>query len=309
MYIAGNVNKSMRKDSEKRKLMRTEESEKRNSLIKTVILAALAALIMIAAISLFYVIQEKENLRVQFGEETGETQNALDQNEKISIYLPETYYAVTGQTVEIYNNQVTDQCSDITRYNVLWKCDIGESLERKYSLSATEEMVGEHELTLSIYDNALNLLAEKTCTLKVTDRKSEQLQVYEIRSAGQQFSAQELTGDAIRIFLEADNVRDGEQNAAAIIRMIEEIRAAGVELPVYVINAIYQTEPEQEAFYQMTALSEKLTGYENVYFLPVTIGLDSEYNLEGTMPGQEGYRQIADIIFAADCAIASSGSV
>ena len=71
--------------------------------------------------------------------------------------------------MEIYNSQITNKCSYITEYNVLWSCDIGENLERKYSLTATEEMIGEHELTVSIYDNALNLLAEKSCTLKVVE--------------------------------------------------------------------------------------------------------------------------------------------
>ena len=132
-------------------------------------LGILIVLIIAAVIMLVQVLSMKKNLKPQLdavntGQEAAETES-----EEIEIYLPETYYAATGLTMEIYNSQITNKCSYITEYNVLWSCDIGENLERKYSLTATEEMIGEHELTVSIYDNALNLLAEKSCTLNVVE--------------------------------------------------------------------------------------------------------------------------------------------
>ncbi len=97
------------------------------------------------------------------------TSEEMAVTEDIQIYLPDVYYAAAGLTMEIYNSQITNKCSYITAYNVVWTCDVGENLERKYSLSATDEMIGDHELTVSVYDSALKLLAEKSCTLKIVE--------------------------------------------------------------------------------------------------------------------------------------------
>lgn len=284
--------------------MKTARCKKKRNLALTIIFWILVILIIASALLLAHVLSIKKDLQSQFGEGNIETEAVKSEKEEIEIYLPEVYYAVTGFTTEIYNNQVTSQCADITKYNILWSCDIGENLERKYSLTATEEMIGEHELTFCIYDNALNLLTEKTCTLKVIDGNSKrELKIYEIRTA-EDFSVEEIQAEVIEIFLEADNVQDGKKNAEMITGMIEEIKSAGIETPIYVINAVYQSEPNPDAFYLMSDLSETLDGYENVYFVPVAIGLDSEYNYEASgavKPNEAGYHQIADMIFAVFC--------
>ncbi len=221
--------------------------------------------------------------------------------EEIGLYLPEIYYAATGQTMEIYNQQVTSRCADITKYNVLWSCDIGENLERKYSLTATEEMIGDHELTLSIYDNALNLLAEKTCILRVSDGSGGvEPKLYEIKQS-EDFSVEEISEDGIQIFFEAQDVQKGQENAEEIVKIIDELRVSGIKKPVYVINAVYQEQPDKEAFEQMSDLSKKLEEYENVYFLPVNISVDSEYNYKDGLPEEAAYAQIEDMIFALYC--------
>lgn len=130
--------------------------------------AVLVILIVAAAAMLFQVLSLKKSLKPQLDAMKGEAA-AETAEEELEIYLPDVYYAATGLTMEIYNSQITNQCGYITKYNVLWSCDVGESLERKFSVTATEEMIGEHELKVSVYDNDLNLLAEKSCTLKVVD--------------------------------------------------------------------------------------------------------------------------------------------
>lgn len=281
--------------------MKTDRCKKQRNLVLTIIFWILVILIIASALLLVRVFSRKKDLQSQFGEGNIETEALESETEEIEIYLPEVYYAVTGFPMEIYNNQVTSQCEDISKYNVLWSCDIGENLERKYSLKATEEMIGEHELTLSIYDNALNLLAEKTCTLKVADGNSKkELKIYEIRNI-EDFAAEKIQADAIEIFFEADNVQDGKKNAEMIPAMIDKIKSAGIEMPIYVINAVYQKEADLEAFHLISDLSKQLVNYENVYVLPVNIGVDSEYNYGDTSPNEAGYAQIADMIFAAHC--------
>ena len=145
------------------------KGSKPGKVIFPAMLGILIVLIIAAVIMLVQVLSMKKELKPQLDAVDTEQQTTEAENEEIEIYLPETYYAATGLTMEIYNSQITNKCGVITEYNVHWSCDIGENLERKYSLTATEEMIGEHELTVSIYDNALNLLAEKSCTLKVVE--------------------------------------------------------------------------------------------------------------------------------------------
>ena len=138
----------------------------------TLLFGILLVLIALTSVLLGQVFSIKKDLQPQMDAiNAAQEENAEGKTEDIQIYLPETYYAAAGLTMEIYNSQITNKCSYITEYNILWTCDIGESLERKYSLTATEEMIGDHALTVSVYDNALNLLAEKTCTLSVVEGK------------------------------------------------------------------------------------------------------------------------------------------
>lgn len=277
---------------------------KRKTIYNTVILVILAILIFVSAMVFLYVLSKKKDLQPQLNAMNEVYEELETENKEIQIYLPEICYAAAGVTLEIYNSQVTDQCNDITRYNVLWSCDIGENLERKYSLTATEEMIGDHKLTISIYDNELNLLAEKACTLKVVDGKlSEEISIHEIRNI-EEFSVADIKGDAVQIFLEADNIQIGENHKDDIAVMIDAIRAAGDMRPIYVTNAVYQEEPNLETFQLMAELSGELADYEGVYLIPVGISVDSEYNYEITdaiHPNEAGYAQIADMIFATVC--------
>lgn len=99
---------------------------------------------------------------------------------EIKIHLPETYYAASGLTMEIYNSQITDQGVHIAEYDVLWECEVGESLERKYSLTATDEMIGEYPLTVSVFDTKGNLLGRKESVLKIVEAKQWQFSMLAI---------------------------------------------------------------------------------------------------------------------------------
>ena len=99
---------------------------------------------------------------------------------EVKIYLPETYYAASGLTMEIYNSQITDQGTHIAEYDVLWECEVGESLERKYSITATDEMIGDYPLAVSVFDIKGNLLARKESILKIVEAKQWQFSMLAI---------------------------------------------------------------------------------------------------------------------------------
>lgn len=271
--------------------MRKNLEKENSNPVSTVMITVLVAMILITAVLLYLTFSEKQVLRQQFA-----VADAPEKaEEEIQIDLPEIWYATVGQTTEIYNSQMTDLCGDITKYNVLWDCEIGENLERKYSLTATEEMVGDHQLTFSVYDNALNLLAEKTCILRVSeDNLKKNLKITKITDR-EAFSVKKLRGDLIQISFEAVDVLEYEQNGKAIVEMIEKIKAAGVKIPVYVANIIHQQEPSRETFEQMTDFAERMKSYENVYLIPVDQGLDREYQYEKNSLKEEGYAQLEDL--------------
>ena len=131
------------------------------------LVGVLAAMILMVVMLLLMVLSIKKDLKPV--QDAAVTEDSASSEDDIQIYLPETYYAAAGLTMEIYNSQITNQCSFISKYNVRWICDVGENLSRKYSVSATEEMIGDHELKVEIYDNAMNLLAEKSTNLKIVD--------------------------------------------------------------------------------------------------------------------------------------------
>ena len=99
---------------------------------------------------------------------------------EVKIHLPETYYAASGLTMEIYNSQITDQGAHIAEYDVLWECEVGESLERKYSVTATDEMIGEYPLAVSVFDTKGNLLGRKESVLKIVEAKQWQFSMLAI---------------------------------------------------------------------------------------------------------------------------------
>ena len=289
---------------------------------------------------------------------------------EIEIYMPEVYYAASGLTMEIYNSQITNQGTHISQYDVLWECEVGESLGRKYSLTATEEIIGEYPLTVSVFDTAGNLLAKKESSLQVVPAQQWQFSVlaigdslsangalyaklqehlgnlmicngtrgYEgfLTEASLGFSAEDyLTetpyyleeGESVHKFWNPDSKRfdwnyykattgfnpdmvllhlgtngllSGKENADNICKIVELIRKDDKNLPIYVVNTIYQSDQngigsmklnngalmfqgqykqqrDLAVFNLMGYLAEELGNEKNVYLVPAGISVDSEY--------------------------------
>ena len=133
---------------------------KAKKMLAVIILLILAN--VIAAVLLVNAVSEKKKLEEQFSESSVIQE---EMQKEIQILLPETVYVANGITMELYHSQVTSLGDEIGRYNVLWKCEIGENLERRFSVSANDDNLGTYELTFEIYNNQLELVAEKVCTL------------------------------------------------------------------------------------------------------------------------------------------------
>ena len=286
----------------------------------------------------------------------------------IEIYLPEVYYAASGLTMEIYNSQITNQGTHISAYDVLWECEVGESLERKFSITATEELSGDYPLAVSVYDTQGKLLAKKEAMLSIVEARKWQFSVLAIGDSlsangalyakmqehlGNQlicngtrgyegyltearlgFSAadylsetgyyleegeevhkfwnpekgrfdwnyyKETTGfnpDVIWLHLGTNGLLSGDENAENICEIVRLIRQDDKNIPIYVVNSIYQADQngigsmkmnngslmfpgeykqqrDLAVFKLMGYLADELGAEKNVYLVPAAISVDS----------------------------------
>ena len=326
----------------------------------SVLLAILTVVIGILALN---VIALKKNADFT---STGKTTTG---DSKVEIYLPEVYYAASGLTMEIYNSQITNLGTHIGEYDVVWNCEVGEMLERKFSITATEELIGEYPLTVTVYDAFGNAMADKESKLCITEGKQWQFSILAIgdslsangalyskmqENLGNQlicngtrgyegfltearlgFSAEnyltetgyyleegeevhkfwnpdkksfdwnyykETTGfqpNVVLLHLGTNGLLSGEENADHICKIVELIRKDDKNIPIYVVQTIYQSDQngigsmkmnngslmfqgqhksqrDLAVFQLMGYLDEKLSDEKRVYLVPAGISMDSE---------------------------------
>jgi lysophospholipase L1-like esterase len=293
--------------------------------------------------------------------------------DEINIYLPDVIYVASGITTELYDSQITSLGEQIDNYNVAWVCDIGKNMERKFSVTGTDELLGEYPLELNIYDNKMNLVASASTLISIVDSNLPQkislltigdslssdantyLQLAQLAKGNLEFVGtrdidgykcearlgfsasdyltksyyvyengeplqpffnnetnrfdwnyyKKTTGcdpDVIEIFLGTNEVDvDPTKNGSNIIQIIDFIREADPNIPIYMVNTIYTAnqdgigswqnshnsailpgrykfEEDEKIFNLMVYLAEHLADYENVYLVPAAITHDSAYN-------------------------------
>lgn len=85
--------------------------------------------------------------------------------QKIDVFLPDNFYCAAGTTLELYNDQV---CLQADKLHVRWNCEYGKSLERKFSITGTDTLVGQQiPLTFEVYNDYNVLKYEKTVTIHI----------------------------------------------------------------------------------------------------------------------------------------------
>lgn len=82
----------------------------------------------------------------------------------IQAFLPGEICCAVGRTIEIYNKQV---CPLAHKYHFKWDCNIGKVYDRKFSVTGTGGNTGTHDLTLTIYDDDLNVLWQRKTKLRI----------------------------------------------------------------------------------------------------------------------------------------------
>ncbi|RDY29948.1 hypothetical protein [Lachnotalea glycerini] len=311
-------------------------------------------------------------LKTQLDTSYEETNAKIDAyQDNISIYLPDVIYVASGVTTELYDSQITSIGEQIDTYNVTWVCDIGKNMERKFSITGTDELIGEYPLEFDVYDNKMNLIATKSTVLSIVnnslpqkiswltigdslssdantylhmaqlsgdniefvgtrdidgykcearagfsaaDYLTETHFEYESGEPLQPFFNKETnqfdwnyykttTGcdpDVVEIFLGTNGADvDPTPNGDDIIKIIDLIREADPDIPIYMVNTIYMSnqdgigswqnshdlavlpgrykyEEDTKIFNLMVYLAEHLADYNKVYIVPAAISHDSE---------------------------------
>jgi lysophospholipase L1-like esterase len=119
--------------------------------------------------------------------------------------------------------------------------------------------------------------------------------------------------DVIEIFLGTNGIDvDATENGNSIMQMIDLIREADSDIPIYVVNTIYTSnqdgigswqnshsspvlpgrykfEEDTKVFNLMVYLKEKLTDYHKVYLVPAAITFDSANNFNTSTEVQSPY--------------------
>ena len=118
--------------------------------------------------------EEIAQLREELNEKEQRIQELEDRTaDDLQVYLPDRLYVAEGRTLELYNSQVAFSGMP-DEYSFNWVCDIGKNLERKYQVYGSEDQIGEHTLTLMVYNSRLEPVYEKDTVLEVTEASVRQ---------------------------------------------------------------------------------------------------------------------------------------
>ena len=141
----------------------------------------------------------------------------------------------------------------------------------------------------------------------------------------------EINPDAVQIYLGTNGMTlDPTVNAGNIKQIVDYIRQDDAALPIFVIFTLYRGNQDgikssgvwknledRKVFNLMKRLHELLHEYSNLFFIPISLTHDSEFNfgavetplnprasqveylpVEATHPQTQGYFQMADIMFS-----------
>lgn len=96
------------------------------------------------------------------------------------IFLPKDIYVASGITIELYNSQVSSLGEQIANYHTKWTCEVGQNMERKFSITGTDELIGEYPLTFTIYSDMGIPLVEASTTLRIVPARQERFSLLTI---------------------------------------------------------------------------------------------------------------------------------
>ncbi len=96
------------------------------------------------------------------------TESTETPKEVIDLSLPDTIYAVVGDTLQLFYRGIVKAVNPYN-YDILVTCAKGNQYPRYYEFTPTSADVGSIPFKVTIKDNSRNVIAEKSCTIKVVN--------------------------------------------------------------------------------------------------------------------------------------------
>lgn len=104
----------------------------------------------------------------------------------VAVRLPEEYRLVVGDTFELFWKGVVAAFDPYAR-DILCQCDMGSCFARKFSVTPSD--AGDHDLTVSVRDDAGNVLGEASTVLRVTSKASSPSSLKNVLCVGDSLTA------------------------------------------------------------------------------------------------------------------------
>lgn len=176
-------------------------------------------------------------------EARGVVQNDEGLYASVQLFLPEKIYVASGVTIELYNNQVSSLGERIADYNAKWTCAVGKNMQRKFSITGTDELIGSYPLIFTIFDDNGAQVATASTDLVIVPDLSEEEKSFSLLTIGDSLSCNTATYERLNELTDDQIVYMGTRGVGG---SLTEARR-GFSAANYLTDTGYSMEePEEE---------------------------------------------------------------
>lgn len=202
-------------------------------------------------------------------EAKGVVQNDEGLFSSVQLFLPEKIYVASGVTIEIYNSQISSLGERIANYNVKWTCAVGKNMQRKFSITGTDDLIGTYPLIFTIFDDNGAQVVTASTDLEIVPDLPEEEKSFSLLTIGDSLSCNSATYEQLNTLTDGKIVYMGTRGVGG---SLTEARR-GFSAANYLNDTPYTyEEPEEEVhpFY-----NEKTGSFDWAYYKETT-GFDPD---------------------------------
>ncbi len=203
----------------------------------------------------------------------------------IQLYLPQEIYVASGVTLELYNSQLSSIGERISSYDVKWTCAVGKNMQRKFSITGTDELIGSYPLIFTVFDGNGAQVVKASTELKIVPSLKEG---FSLLTLGDSLSCDTATYERLNELTDGQIIYMGTRGVGG---SLTEARR-GFSAKDYLTRTGYsEEEPEEEVhpFYDEETRSFDWEYYkETTGFDPDAVEIFLGTNGIDTDPSQNG---------------------
>ncbi len=203
----------------------------------------------------------------------------------IQLYLPQEIYVASGVTLELYNSQLSSIGERISSYDVKWTCAVGKNMQRKFSITGTDELIGSYPLIFTVFDGNGAQVVKASTELKIVPSLKEG---FSLLTLGDSLSCDTATYERLNELTDSQIIYMGTRGVGG---SLTEARR-GFSAKDYLTRTGYsEEEPEEEVhpFYDEETRSFDWEYYkETTGFDPDAVEIFLGTNGIDTDPSQNG---------------------